>query len=87
MATIQVGIPASHVVRPVDVNLLKDTPLHVMMKIINIGDAPSAGSIWKMTKTGRADTGDPVEVSDYFNSLEANGIADTDSVELVDFHL
>lgn len=58
-----------------------------MLKIIRLGDAPSAGNIWKMTKTGRADEVVHEEVSDYFGSLAANGIADGDTVELIDFHL
>ena len=81
MAQINVKIPASHVDRQIPVDLDRQTPIHIMFQLLQNGDAPTGGSIWKMKKTGRA------EVLNYFRSLADNGIADGDTVELDDFRL
>lgn len=87
MAQINVRIPATNVVRQLPVDLTRHTPMHVIIQTVRNGDAPSAGNIWKMTKTGRVDDGGPEEVLDYFCSLDANGISNGDTVALEEFHL
>lgn len=79
MSKINVRIAASGIDKPTLVDLKKFTPIHVMFQMVQNGDAPAGGNIWKMHKTGR------VLVNDHFLSLEHNGIVDGATVELVEY--
>ncbi len=80
MAQINVRITATGIAYPMQVDLKRFSPIHVMFQMAHQNHAPAGGNIWKMTKTGRA-----LSPDDHFTSLEHNGITDGADVELVEF--
>lgn len=83
MADIKVKLSPLGTPETLTVDIVKHTPLHVMIQMVGNGHYPADGNIWKMTKTGGS-TNVPVPIKNYFRSLEYNGILDQDTVTLIE---
>ncbi|NCA74960.1 MAG: hypothetical protein EOM90_01375 [Alphaproteobacteria bacterium] len=74
-------VPAGASENFTDVDLKKETPLHIYVRCWTLGHRPSKNKIWKMTKA--VGSGNVAEFND-FTLLDSNGVIIGDTVFIIE---